>query len=413
MFFHYLNRTYKMDTIIKALVEAGYFRARISTLSDFDKIIGGIAWAMQVFSYDINVNIFYTDTLDLGQKIALTEKFVMVLLVMNCPYQIEPHQIVGLDYVNLLPVVSWLIKRSADVRNEHEAFNRLMALRHFHRVTNTVPDSFESRHLLPMSHIKELRNSRDDQSKIDDTKPKPMAPDAISILMDRISRDFKLNQHVSLIGMPSLSRIANRGQESAGGHERNELSEASSDTENEEMDDKSNPAKYSSIDESSPLDQRSLEETALASVEHQSEEFVSLHKELDTELLATNQKIVNLLKKLDCMPSQLEIIQYQKRYVELHQQLISKNKDIKKLYALLNSLDSTKHYLTKEINLLDSILANFDLTNDSAVNRDEFLRQFRDIIAKVQSVRDDVISRLTIMKQKSDAINAEYADLLN
>lgn len=138
---------------------------------------------------------------------------------------------------------------------------------------------------------------------------------------------------------------------------------------------------------------------------------VALHKELDTELLATNQKILNLLKKLDSMASQLEIGQYQKRYIELHQQLISKNKDLKKLYALFNSLDSVRHYLTKEINLLESIMSNLDLTTNSPTNRYEFLRQFEEIISKIQGVRDDVVTRLGILKNRFNLLNSEYASL--
>lgn len=43
---------------------------------------------------------------------SLTEKIVMVLLKMKCPYPIEPHQIQGMDYINVFPVIQWLVKRS-------------------------------------------------------------------------------------------------------------------------------------------------------------------------------------------------------------------------------------------------------------------------------------------------------------
>jgi len=36
---------------------------------------------------------------------ALTEKIVSVLPKMKCPYQIEPHQIQGLDYIHVFPVI--------------------------------------------------------------------------------------------------------------------------------------------------------------------------------------------------------------------------------------------------------------------------------------------------------------------
>lgn len=49
---------------------------------------------------------------------SLTEKIVVVLPKMKCPFQLEPHQIQGLDFINIFPVVEWLVKRSAENRSE-------------------------------------------------------------------------------------------------------------------------------------------------------------------------------------------------------------------------------------------------------------------------------------------------------
>lgn len=42
----------------------------------------------------------------------LTEKIVAALPKMKCPCLIEPHQIQGLDFINIFPVIQWLVKRS-------------------------------------------------------------------------------------------------------------------------------------------------------------------------------------------------------------------------------------------------------------------------------------------------------------
>ena len=36
---------------------------------------------------------------------ALTEKIVAVLPRMKCPHRLEPHQIQGLDFINIFPVI--------------------------------------------------------------------------------------------------------------------------------------------------------------------------------------------------------------------------------------------------------------------------------------------------------------------
>lgn len=51
---------------------------------------------------------------------ALTEKIVKVLPSIKCPYIIEPHQIQGLDFINIYPLVQWLIKYSSEFREAKE-----------------------------------------------------------------------------------------------------------------------------------------------------------------------------------------------------------------------------------------------------------------------------------------------------
>lgn len=56
----------------------------------------------------------YLITLCLHDTSALTEKIVAVLPRMKCPHRLEPHQIQGLDFINIFPVVqvciiSWIM----------------------------------------------------------------------------------------------------------------------------------------------------------------------------------------------------------------------------------------------------------------------------------------------------------------
>lgn len=411
-----------MDDIIEVLVKAGYFRARINNLADFDKIIGGFAWAMQAFSADLDIDIFYADSLDLGQKIALTERLVMVLVAMKCPHRIEPHQIVGLDYSSLLPVVKWLVKQSAEIRQEHELFNRLLALRYYFRVVNLDDSMTKYRHIVPASKVKGLHKliGRQESDQLTDSQIKDkfhlsqqdpsLVTDTVLLARKLLGKELKDNKLITFSNLPlSLDPTAHPNDTSTSQTTYNEYDYddddggSSTDTESRPDADDKNRNKIITNEEHDQTTDHA--ET--------SAELVALNKELDTELLATNQKILNLVKKLDKMPSSMEIVQYQRRYIELHQQLISKNKDVKKLYALYNSLDTNKYYLTKEINLLDSIADNLGLTIDSAANRDDFVMQLQEIISKIETVRDEVLTKLDLVKAKCDQLNAECAAIVD
>lgn len=64
---------------------------------------------------------------------ALTEKIVAVLPKLKCPHAIEPHQIQGLDFIHIFPVIQWLVKRSMEYRQERAAFVHSYAINQYHK----------------------------------------------------------------------------------------------------------------------------------------------------------------------------------------------------------------------------------------------------------------------------------------
>ncbi|CAG9830380.1 unnamed protein product [Diabrotica balteata] len=62
------------------------------------------------------------------KKIAVTEKIVAVLPKIKCPRNIEPHQIQVFDFIEIFPVIQWLVKRSLECREEVAAFVRACAI---------------------------------------------------------------------------------------------------------------------------------------------------------------------------------------------------------------------------------------------------------------------------------------------
>ena len=61
----------------------------------------------------------------------LTERIVLVLSRMKCPYVIEPHQIPGNDFIHIYPVVQWLVKKVFERRAETGDFNRAYTLNQY------------------------------------------------------------------------------------------------------------------------------------------------------------------------------------------------------------------------------------------------------------------------------------------
>ncbi|KAG7467519.1 hypothetical protein MATL_G00154670 [Megalops atlanticus] len=136
------EQSVKLAEILELLLAAGYFRARIKGLSPFDKVVGGMTWCITTCNFDIDVDLLFQENSTIGQKIALTEKIVSVLPKMKCPHRLEPHQIQGLDFIHIFPVVQWLVKRAIETREEMGDYIRSYSMAQFQK-THSSPEDDE------------------------------------------------------------------------------------------------------------------------------------------------------------------------------------------------------------------------------------------------------------------------------
>ncbi|CAF3800832.1 unnamed protein product [Adineta steineri] len=134
----------KCDETMELLLAAGYFRVRIKGLSDFDKVVGGLAWSIQACNFAVDIDVLYQENTILGQKIALTERIVLVLSRMKCPHSIEPFQIQGGDFIHIFPVIQWLVKRVFERRAEIGDFNRAYTLNQYNKQFGELTDEIKS-----------------------------------------------------------------------------------------------------------------------------------------------------------------------------------------------------------------------------------------------------------------------------
>uniref|UniRef100_A0A8C9TI95 Coiled-coil domain-containing protein 93 n=1 Tax=Scleropages formosus TaxID=113540 RepID=A0A8C9TI95_SCLFO len=134
------EQTAKLADILELLLAAGYFRARIKGLSPFDKVVGGMTWCITTCNFDVDVDLLFQENSTIGQKIALTEKLVSVLPKMKCPHRLEPHQIQGLDFIHIFPVVQWLVKCAIETKEEMGDYVRAYSVSQFHKTHSTPED---------------------------------------------------------------------------------------------------------------------------------------------------------------------------------------------------------------------------------------------------------------------------------
>ncbi|XP_043257367.1 coiled-coil domain-containing protein 93 isoform X2 [Colletes gigas] len=533
----------RFQDIIDLLLAAGYFRARIKGLSNFDKVIGGMTWCIESCNYDVDVDLLFQENLTIGQKISLTEKIVAVLPNMNCPYRIEPHQIQGLDCIHIFPVIQWLVKRSMETREETADFVRSFALNQFHKKHTFVEDagtakivkdnlvrniqlvkkSYEPRRLFkykdgatrdesirflgtvleyeaplyfssksvgsPTAATSDTAQDSDRKEELKEKENTEQLAENLAAIEESSTRlSIKAVGNIVGIQAQEIAKVAEEytmstsEMEESGSinttaltalqkqkaalqnrtrkltKERDSLSAKVS-----ELTDKTNEsrAKRHNIERSlkkaeemginendsvyKRLEELLLVHDGLKEQEHNfreqcnsdlnllrgklqeiksgtSEEAEDRAKEYAKQTEAVTKARLQLatqsrataywVRQLDDVPGRSELAQYQKRFMELYNQVSAKHKETKQYYTLYNTLDDTKLYLSKELSLLNSIQDNYNRAMASTSGKEQFLRQFEAIVAGVKSNKAKVEKRCADEKNRRDALSRQLATLI-
>ena len=76
------ERLLKLKECCDLLLAGGYFRARIPTLSPFDKVVGGLAWSITASGVDVDVDVIFQENASIGQKMSASKPLIQHTLTL-------------------------------------------------------------------------------------------------------------------------------------------------------------------------------------------------------------------------------------------------------------------------------------------------------------------------------------------
>uniref|UniRef100_A0A667HJE4 Coiled-coil domain-containing protein 93 n=1 Tax=Lynx canadensis TaxID=61383 RepID=A0A667HJE4_LYNCA len=541
----------KLTEILELLVAAGYFRARIKGLSPFDKVVGGMTWCITTCNFDIDVDLLFQENSTIGQKIALSEKIVSVLPRMKCPHQLEPHQIQGMDFIHIFPVVQdddfvkrkeKAIKTVVDLSDVYKprrkyrrqqgagelldeesrvhatlleygrryGFSRQSKTEKAEDKKTTFPAGLSAAERADAQEEDELQAAEEQRIQSLMTKMTAMANEESRLTASSVGQivglcSAEIKQIVSEYAEKQSELSAEESPEKLGTsqlHRRKVISlnkqilQKTKHLEELQASHTSLQARYDETKKTltelkSYSERLDKEQAALEKIEskadpnilqnlralvamnenlksqeqefkaHCREEMTRLQQEIenlkaervpagDEKTLSSgdphgaltpvmthnedldkrynmekeklykirllqarrNREIAILHRKIDEVPSRAELIQYQKRFIELYRQISAVHKETKQFFTLYNTLDDKKVYLEKEISLLNSIHENFSQAMASPATRDQFLRQMEQIVEGIKQSRMKMEKKKQENKMRRDQLNDQYLELL-
>ncbi|KAM3719456.1 Coiled-coil domain-containing protein [Dirofilaria immitis] len=511
----------KLQDIIDLLVAAGYFRARIKSISHFDRVVGGIVWCITLCCHTIDINLFYSENATIGQKIALTEKVVEVLPQLKCPYNIEPYQIQGLDCIHIFPVVQWLVREAVRTKEQCGDSVRNHAVYQFAQRFCFLKDKYTEKQRNNFSNNCLSVKTRCPPQRIykrkGDTKPSDLRTDVRRTLLeynwkdvtdvavqktdewfgnDRVDKNTKIDQLLEQLSeteiQPRKQRLSSKIlvqiidmsefdtdslKKEIGFSQRHQqiTSNNISVTEKELMELKEEERflddslknlqqrKEAQLREMDEIDKRITEFEHLvnsnsaetverlkclliehdeiynremdfkASCRNELGKLDEILKQLKAdngesvrnlsveekeyltnsrlELANLNRQIAAQQSMLDNIPAQTEISQYQRRIVELYNQMASKHRETKEFYILHNTLVDIKTFMKKEVDMLNNIDDIQDLTSKQNY-KDSFVENLQKILKAVDASLDKVSTKQKELQARRDKLYGEYQHLL-
>ncbi|KAI6183420.1 hypothetical protein M3Y97_00487500 [Aphelenchoides bicaudatus] len=130
-------------------------------------------------------------------------------------------------------------------------------------------------------------------------------------------------------------------------------------------------------------------------------------KDLSSQLADLNREVFYLSRQLDSRPTQIELNQYQRRFVELYNLLTAKHLEARRLCVYHNKLVDTCSFMRKEISLLNNIDDQKNLALASNY-RASFLQNLEEIVRGI----NDNLNKISTKKQETQKRRDQIAEKL-
>ncbi|KAL5975205.1 hypothetical protein ACLOJK_031884 [Asimina triloba] len=126
-------------------------------------------------------------------------------------------------------------------------------------------------------------------------------------------------------------------------------------------------------------------------------------------LAARLRENLALKRRLDDVPSQLELMQYERRFSELYVQIQETHRQTREYYATYNALMEVKELMLKETSLLNSISAQFQDAMTSTTGRTKLIDSLESIGKGTQQKLEKVHLGLEAEQKICNVLKEKYA----
>ena len=115
---------------------------------------------------------------------------------------------------------------------------------------------------------------------------------------------------------------------------------------------------------------------------------------------------------IDDNPTRAELLQFERRFVELYALVAEKLSETKKYYALYNTLREVWDYLGNEKSLLESIIGQYPNASKTRAGKEQFVSNMDGVLAGVRKQMDVKEAQREKERRGRDDLADQYAALM-
>jgi hypothetical protein len=107
-------------------------------------------------------------------------------------------------------------------------------------------------------------------------------------------------------------------------------------------------------------------------------------------LAKKNQEISIIQRQIDDQPTRAELLQFERRFVELNDLISDKLIETRKYFNMYNTKDDVKDFMRQECELLNSIIDGFPIASRSKNGQTQYKTQVTNILGGIEKQKDHV-----------------------
>jgi len=155
-------------------------------------------------------------------------------------------------------------------------------------------------------------------------------------------------------------------------------------------------------------DVKSEEEKRLDQIEEMYDANLTKYTKVRGILARKNQTISTIAREIDDVPTRTELIQYERRFEELYQEIESTLEETRKYFDKYNVQSRIKNYLQKEVELLQGINDKFLPSMETKQAQDEFIGEIQRIEGGLKQMQEKLEEKKITANSENEISQNNY-----